>query len=185
MERGGIVPWCGSGSRKEAEDCQLVTALYKSWYIPLLRYASHKIRDCSVAEDIVHDAFMALYSDLRNGAVVERPRAWLFVTVRRRIADYYRRTGREKNWDGHLEEIAAPEPAPAMGTSGLGGMLRILSAREQEVLLLRVSSMKYREIADELGISANSVCQLLARAVRKLRKAVAESQGGDIAQRKW
>jgi RNA polymerase sigma factor (sigma-70 family) len=49
----------------------------------------------------------------------------------------------------------------------------LLSVREQEVLLLRLESMKYREIAAALGISINSVNTLLARALTKLQTALA------------
>ena len=39
-------------------------------------------------------------------------------------------------------------------------------------MLLRMESLKYREIASELGISINSVATLLARALRKLTQTV-------------
>jgi RNA polymerase sigma factor (sigma-70 family) len=48
--------------------------------------------------------------------------------------------------------------------------LCVLSRREEEVLLLRLEAMKYREIADQLGISMNSVNTFLARALQKLKK---------------
>ena len=41
------------------------------------------------------------------------------------------------------------------------------------MLLLRLESIKYREVADQLGISMNSVNTLLARALRKLQQAMA------------
>jgi RNA polymerase sigma factor (sigma-70 family) len=45
-------------------------------------------------------------------------------------------------------------------------LLSVLSPREEEVLLLRLESLKYREIASQLGISMNSVNTLLARALQ-------------------
>ena len=45
------------------------------------------------------------------------------------------------------------------------------------MLLLRPESLKYREIADQLGISMNSVNTLLARALRKLQQAMARKTG--------
>ena len=51
-------------------------------------------------------------------------------------------------------------------------LLSVLSPREEEVLLLRLEALKYREIADQLGISMNSVNALLARALRKLQEAM-------------
>jgi DNA-binding CsgD family transcriptional regulator len=54
-------------------------------------------------------------------------------------------------------------------------LLSVLTSREQEVVMLRMEDMKYREIACALGISRNSVNTLLARALRKLQ----------VAARKW
>ena len=50
-------------------------------------------------------------------------------------------------------------------------LLSVLSPREEEVLLLRLEALKYREIAEQLGIGINSVNTLLARALRKLQEA--------------
>ena len=47
----------------------------------------------------------------------------------------------------------------------------MLSPREEEVLLLKLEALKYREIAAQLGISMNSANTLLARALRKLKEA--------------
>ena len=55
------------------------------------------------------------------------------------------------------------------------GALSILTPREEEVILLRLQSLKYREIGEQLGISSKSVCTLLARALKKL-KASAHTQ---------
>ena len=53
-------------------------------------------------------------------------------------------------------------------------LLSVLSPREEEVLLLRLEALKYREIAEQLGISMNSVNTLLARALRKLQQAIVQ-----------
>jgi DNA-directed RNA polymerase specialized sigma24 family protein len=43
-----------------------------------------------------------------------------------------------------------------------------LSAREEEVVLLRLEGLKFREIGDSLGISPKSADTLFARAFRKI-----------------
>ena len=53
-------------------------------------------------------------------------------------------------------------------------LLSVLSPREEEVLLLRLEALKYREIAEQLGIGMNSVNTLLARALRKLQHAMGQ-----------
>src|SRR6185312_7297835 len=60
--------------------------------------------------------------------------------------------------------------------------LDLLSAREEEVLLLRLQSLKYREIAERLGIGSKSVCTLLARALKKLQ--IAASGAPQLTRKK-
>jgi RNA polymerase sigma factor (sigma-70 family) len=59
-------------------------------------------------------------------------------------------------------------------------LLVVVSAREEEVLLLRVQGLEYRQIAAALEISTNSVKTLLARGIRKMKQA---SGGGPPARR--
>ncbi len=61
--------------------------------------------------------------------------------------------------------------AEMSGPTDVRDLLSVLSPREEEVLLLRLETLKYREIAEQLGISINSVNTLLARALRKLQEA--------------
>jgi RNA polymerase sigma factor (sigma-70 family) len=68
------------------------------------------------------------------------------------------------------------------GLMDIRGLLSVLSPREEEVLLLRIESLKYREIAEQLGISINSVNTLLARALRKLQQARREKTGEGIVK---
>ena len=58
--------------------------------------------------------------------------------------------------------------------------LTLLSPRESEVMLLRMQSLKYVEIAESLKISPNSVNRLLARAIGKMRawRGLQESSAG-------
>lgn len=65
----------------------------------------------------------------------------------------------------------------------LGDYVAVLSKREEEVLMLRLSSLKYREIGEELGITTRAVSTLLARALAKLQMAVKRKQAEQIHSR--
>jgi RNA polymerase sigma factor (sigma-70 family) len=54
------------------------------------------------------------------------------------------------------------------------GLLDRLTPREEQVILLRMEAMKYREIAEALEITPQTVHVLIKRAVKKLRAAVEE-----------
>ena len=46
--------------------------------------------------------------------------------------------------------------------------IRLLSASEQECLLLRAEGLRYREIGEVLGISISTVSDTVSRAIKKL-----------------
>lgn len=154
---------------------RIVTDLFESWGPFLLRYAVRMTRSFEIADDLTQEVFLALYRDLRAGKRIENPKAWTFGAVRNQLRKHARYTHRHAE---ELESSDAMDLRPAQPCwpdvaadfdDGAPPGLALLSAREEEVLLLRLQSFKYREIADKLGIGAKSVATLLARALKKLR----------------
>ena len=127
---------------------------------------------------MVQDTFLELYKSLRSGSQVQFPKAWTMCVVRRKVAE--RRNDRFGVEQCHesLESLSAPAESwtedldLAIDCERFRKQADSLSVREEEVLALRLQSMKYREIASALGISVNSVNTLLARALGKLQKHV-------------
>ena len=163
---------------------ELVTGLYEVLYPALFRYALHASGRTDIAEDVVQEGFMRLYLTLRDAQTVENPKAWVFTVVRHELAR------RSADW---LAALAATplesldtqraahwrEDPVALERSELDRLLGVLTAREEQVLLLRLGALKYKEIAGELGISTKAVCTLLSRALRKLQKAAGLESDGE------
>jgi RNA polymerase sigma factor (sigma-70 family) len=158
----------------ETDATILVTGLFDRWYTQLIRYVVGVTGSSNFAEDLVQDVFMQLYQILRSGKEIEHPKAWTLCVLRRAVL----RQMQEGSRFEQLDEVEIAYNCLNDGTdaSVVQNLLRLLSPREQEVLLLRLEAMKYREIADRLGISMTSVNTLLARALQKLRKAVVAEQ---------
>jgi RNA polymerase sigma-70 factor (ECF subfamily) len=156
----------------ESDATDLVTALFDRWYVPLVRYALRTTSNYELAEDLAQDTFMQLYQALRTGKRIEHPKAWTICVLRRAM----NRQIKDRNLHEQLDEADLPgEPAIEISRlAEIRSILSVLSPREEEVLLLRLEALKYREIADQLGISINSVNTLLARALRKLQEAVSQ-----------
>jgi len=156
---------------------QLLTGLFESWYPALLRYSYRMTRDLELAEDLVQESFLQLYRDLARGVEIENPKGWTLTVVRRKTLHYYRglrREGVRVPMSDCQDTLPSGDPGVDAFLYGeVAAMFSVLSPREEEVLLLRMESLKYREIGDRLGISANSVTTLLSRALKKLRLAVA------------
>ena len=140
----------------------------------LVRYALRTTANYELAEDLAQDAFMQLYQALRAGKEIDHPKAWTNCVLRRAM----NRQMKDRN---RLEQLDDAEMEGGHGTetsrlAEIRGLLSVLTPREEEVLLLRLEALKYREIADQLSISMNSVNTLLARALRKLQAAMSQQR---------
>lgn len=171
------------------EATAVVNALFDSWYEAMVRYAARLSGSVEEAEEVVQEAFLELFDELIAGKAIENPRAWTFCVVRRGVGRRVQHhLKREVPLDGLdvLDSMAAP---PGMeGDGDWDRMLAVLTRRETEVVMLRLESMKYREIGNALGISSNSVNVLLARALRKLQAFVGSAPARPRAAgvvRKW
>lgn len=158
----------------ENDATELVTALFDRWYMSLVRYGLRTTANYELAEDLAQETFMQLYQALRAGTKIEHPRAWTICVLRRTMS----RRMRDLTLNEPLDEleIAGDAANELSSILDIRNLLSVLSPREEEVLLLRLEALKYREIAEQLGIGMNSVNTLLARALRKLQQAMAQKQ---------
>jgi RNA polymerase sigma-70 factor (ECF subfamily) len=172
-------------TREEAS--RLVEPLFENWGPALVRYAARATGHLELAEDLVQEAFMALYSKVRGGAEIHNPKGWTLRVVRNQILKQKRTLSRrlEDCWNpGDLDSIPVADAPASFEREDVVGLFVVLTQREEEVILLRLESFKYREIAAELGISEKSVCTLLARALRKLQQASEQGVPRRISSRK-
>lgn len=127
------------------------------------------------AEDLLHDAWLGL---AERQAVVENPAAFLARAAANRGLDAYRRERRlgiPASFELAGETIA--DRAPLQDETliarhrleRLRGGVEQLSPRTREILLMhRLDGRKYREIAEELGISQSAVEKHIAKAMLHL-----------------
>ena len=149
--------------------------MFDTWYSSVVRYGYHSCGSVELAEEFAQEAFAALYRNLRDNVVIENPRAWILATVHNQTAKHWRSRRRHPedplpNTDLQTREADETNGTGAEEAAKLSDYLGLLTAREEEVILLRAKGLKYGEIASHLGISTNSVGTLLMRAVRKIRK---------------
>jgi RNA polymerase sigma-70 factor (ECF subfamily) len=163
-----------------------VTSLFAQLRAPLLRYLWDFRLPSETAEELVQEAFLKLFEELKQGRSVQMPRPWLFRVVHRLALKEMRRLRvrevPEPLPDGepdHLE-IADVRPNPAEQVlldereQRLSRALDSLPIRERQCLSLRVEGLRYREIADVLDLSVTTVSDVLRRAVTALREACYE-----------
>jgi RNA polymerase sigma-70 factor, ECF subfamily len=152
-----------------------VTALYRELRQPLLRYLVCLGLSSDEAQDVVQDAFLRLHQHLASGGPQENIRGWVFRVAhnqaRNRQGSYHRRFGKslDLETDARLDETT-PEGVVLQEERfrRLEEAIGLLSASERECLLLRAGGLRYREIAEVLGISISTAGDTVERAIRKL-----------------
>jgi RNA polymerase sigma-70 factor (ECF subfamily) len=170
----------------EQQALDVVNRLYESWYSTMVRYATRACGRADTAKECVQEAFLLLYQRIRYGEEIDNPKAWTFAVVRRRACMEIRRESVLDSIDQSselLESLAAPEPAffDADWEHEADRLFAVLSQREEEVVLLRLQALKYREIAEQLGIATQTVSALLVRALKKLRREIDAHGSGEPA----
>jgi RNA polymerase sigma-70 factor (ECF subfamily) len=129
------------------------------------------------AEDIIQETFLSLFRHLERGKPQWNLHGWLF-RVAHNLA-LKRRTANQaiaRKHDG--EEVLAQHPDP--GHNGeeqlafrqiqqhLRAVFEALPEQDQRCLYLRAEGLKYREIAQVLGISLGGVSLSLSRSLARL-----------------
>jgi RNA polymerase sigma factor (sigma-70 family) len=163
---------------------------FEVWYPHLLRYVCRFAPCRSTAEDVVQEVFLDLYKALMAGQRIEFPKAWTMLVARRKCGELRDRPfdlDRSHETMETLENFGENPTATFhsnLDIQRLRGFLSALTEREEQVLLLRLQAMKFREIASSLGITTSTVNTLLVRALDRLQQAFGVQQTRPTARRR-
>ena len=146
------------------------------------------VRTCGLppdaAEDVVQEAFLALFHHRRRGGGAQNLKGWLVLVCYRlalkQRAKLARQRSREVNLDTPLREVADPaidaESAIAnrQRHTRVCAVMRALPERDRQCLSMRAEGVTYRDIAAALGISLGGVAKAVGRAALRVTNAVKE-----------
>jgi RNA polymerase sigma-70 factor (ECF subfamily) len=142
---------------------------------PVVRLAYRLTRDADEAKDIAQDAFFRAYRRLSEFHPDRPFSRWLFVIARNASLDALRRRRRAAalGSGGEAPQEPGPEEIALRNDEAerVHQALEALPARYRQVLELYYGTgLRYREIADALGIPIGTVKTFLSRAKRQLRE---------------
>lgn len=155
-----------------------IVSLFDEMRDRLLRYSLSFGLTISDAEEVVQDVFLALYRHLVQGKSRAALRAWLFqvahnLSLKRRIA-LTRLPAESAPEDGEPIQVADPHPNPEdqlafrQRRDLLRSVVDALPEVDRQCLRLRAEGLRYREIAEVVGISLGGVANSLARSMARL-----------------
>jgi RNA polymerase sigma-70 factor (ECF subfamily) len=175
----------GHGERDSSRFTELeaeIIGLFDQMRGRILRYALSFGLPVSDAEEILQEAFLALYQHLLRGRSRDSLSAWLFrvthnLSLKRRFV-ITRAAGPLTEEAGSKSIlIADPQPGPEdqfafrQRQDRLRSVVDALPEMDRKCLYLRAEGLRYREIAEVLGISVGSVANSLVRSLARLSAA--------------
>jgi RNA polymerase sigma factor (sigma-70 family) len=149
-------------------------------YAAVYRYTYARVGHADEAQEVLQESFLTFYRMLAGGEVREHPRALLFRLARNIAIDAVRRRATR---DGLLAFAPPPSPTPEEillekeRRQCADEALARLSGRDRECLALRRSGLTYREIAEALNLSPQSVGQTISRALHRFEQAYEQLLG--------
>ena len=165
-----------------------ISATVRTERARLLAYIRRWIADAAEAEDILQESLYELVLAHRMMQPVEQAGAWLVRIARNRIIDRFRRRGAREHRleqragdsdaaDGALADLlpatdAGPEAAAmrALLLAEIETALAQLSPEQREVFIAQeLEGISFRELAQRLGVSINTLLSRKRYAVRFLR----------------
>jgi len=140
------------------------------------------VRACGLspeaAEDVVQEAFLALFRHLCRGGGTENLRGWLVQVCYRQALKQRARLARRQQLECAVDEpgrhVVDPADDPESSAVAkqqqrrLQAVLQALPERDRQCLWMRAEGVTYREISAALGISLGAVAKAVARATRRL-----------------
>ncbi len=162
----------GSRASRIEED---VVALFDRFRSPLFRYLLAFRVGAPDAEEIVQEVFLALFRHLREGKSRVNLQGWIFrvghnLALKRRL-----RAQRETAAPAEASADWSPGPetqaAEQQRYRRLQAVFRALPEQDQCCLSLRAEGLRYREIADVLGVSLGTVANSMERSLARLNRA--------------
>jgi RNA polymerase sigma-70 factor (ECF subfamily) len=158
-----------------------VIELFDELRLPLLRYLLSLGLKPTEGEEIAQEVFLSLFRHLRQAKPEQNLRAWVF-RVARNLAFRHHRSQKRKPEDLfglaplQHEDPVDPEPNPEeIVLSGnrrdrLTATFDAFPDRVRQTLHLRAEGLRYREIAEVLGISVTTVAGIVTRSLEKLQE---------------
>jgi RNA polymerase sigma-70 factor (ECF subfamily) len=181
------IPWKpeATGRMDGEQQRQQVAALYVSSHEGVVRYLVAAGFSAHTAEESAQEAFLRLYSALRDGDQIRQPKFWVY-KVARHIAINAARRGVPQS--AFSDTLAATVASPDLNAeqqliekelaAGFREAMSHLSERQRLCLELRAQGFKFSEIAEVLGIRISTAAEFIRRGIVELKKELKKCNRG-------
>ena len=158
---------------------QRLTAIFQQHRDSVFRYLMNLCGAPEQSEELTQEVFLRLYRHLHAGHDLDNPSAWLFTVARNLVVDAARAGQNfidldQEGWNLIAESRSASGSNPeqlALNRERLDRVqaaLMALTRLQRQCLHLRVEGLRYREIAELLGVSVATVAEAVRRGLVNL-----------------
>ncbi|MBI3195042.1 MAG: RNA polymerase sigma factor SigZ [Ignavibacteriae bacterium] len=144
--------------------------LYKQFSKRLLNFIVQRVDSRDEAEDILHDVFLKVHTNiesLRDSTTIE---SWLYQVTRNAIIDYYRaRKPKEALPENIIEETQTENAMEQLTPSIKHFIERLPEPYREAITLTELQGMKQKDLASKLGISLSGAKSRVQRARKMLK----------------
>ena len=153
--------------------------VYLKYYDRLCIYILNFTQDRTLAEDIVQDTFLTLWIKKETLQLDRSLNGYLYKLAYNKFVDIYRKT---KKMDSQLENIRREALIELLENnddtyykklSMVEHAIEELPTRCKEIFILnKINGLRYKEIAEKLGISTKTVENQIGKALSFIRKQI-------------
>lgn len=160
-------------------DLASYAVIYRKYFFILFAYGKKICQDEEVVKDCVQDLFIKIWNNRETLSETSSIKYYLFSSLKNKLLDYLR--SNQHKYEAALsavdektiDQLAVPEVHDDFRKEKILTAINTLSAYQQNLLRLKFSEERSnKEIADELGITIQSVYNSVFKTLRVIRKLV-------------
>jgi RNA polymerase sigma-70 factor (ECF subfamily) len=158
-------------------DRKLFEQLFRQYFGELCNFARSYINDDDTAKEITQNVFINLWQNKKNIDSGKSVKSYLFTSVRNRCLNHIRdnKKFRSSVLDVEIADYETAYESDAISVAELetkiSSALDKLPERCRQVFMLnRFEDLKYKEVAEKLGISIKTVEVQMSKALKILRE---------------
>lgn len=155
-----------------------IDALFKAYYRELCIFAFQIVEDMDASEDLVQDVFSRCITQHVQMSEIDNPRAYLYKAVRNASLKHLKKQAPLYRVDHLVNEILDTYDVERfiIEIERKMEIYRAIDSLPEQCRKIfincQINQLKYRETAEELNISVNSVKTQMKKALRLLREAL-------------
>jgi len=168
--------------RLKKKDKKAFQQVFEAYYSHLVSYSYNFTYNQPVSEDLVQETFIYLWENIHILKIEKSLQAYLYSMVRNRSLNHLKKL-KIKDSDYiidismsltmNIQEEAFNETEMELLNLRAKEILKCLPEKMQEIFKLKVMyNLNYKDIAEEMGISVNTVKTQLKRAKFKIESAI-------------